>query len=86
MLLAAQDYAQLAGGDAGWEHVYRLERPDWHDVDAWLTLHADLDTDAFHVPWPGIVLHAPEAEWLSAVVHAAAQRFSLHGYGPRPGD
>ncbi len=82
VFLATEDYAQLAGGHGGWEHVYRLEHPDWHHVEDWLMLHADLDTNTFRVPWPGIVFNKPEGEWLWAAAHAAAQRFSRYGYGP----
>jgi hypothetical protein len=44
--------------------------------------HADLDTNTFRVPWPGIVFNKPEGEWLWAAAHAAAERFSHYGYGP----
>lgn len=84
VFLAGEGFAQLAGGDLGWEQVHRLERPNWHDPDDWLVMKADLDTNEFQKPWPGIVLDDAESTWLTAAVRAASQRFTLGGYAPRP--
>lgn len=86
IFLATDEVAQLAGGEMGWEHVYRIERPDWHRVENWLVMQVDLDANELRVPWPGIVLGQAESDWLEAAVRAAGERFSLHGLGPRRGD
>ena len=57
------------------QQVHQLARPNWHDLDEWLTIHVDLDEDKFRGAWPSVVLGAAEAEWLRAA-----------GYGVRTAD
>lgn len=74
---ATRDYAQLAGGDAGWSRVFRIENPNWFAVDEWLFGKADLEANAVNPGWPGILLEGLEAAWLRMVVPSAAQRFTM---------
>lgn len=76
VFLATKDFAQLAGGDLGWQHVYRIDNPNWQDVDEWLVTRIDFDTATIQNPWPAIHMDAEEAAWLRACVRAASLRMS----------
>lgn len=74
---ATRAYAQLAGGDAGWSQVFRIENPDWSAVDEWMFGKVDLEANALNPGWPGVVLDALEAAWLRTVVLTAGRRFTM---------
>ena len=81
IFVATKESVRLAGGDLGWEQVHELARPDWRDVDEWLTIQVDLDEDKFRGAWPSVVMGAAEGDWLRAAA-TAADRFTSHGYAP----